>query len=228
MTNQHEINVEIEKYRIDKQAELRQQKLGEARDIMVGNLSLNAISLLAEKFSGAGDIIPKEFQNNPQKCFAAIYKGVLLGLDAFQSLQRISVINGRATIWGDTALALVKKSGLLVFFKEEIFERDGKMIAICSVQRVGEELHISEFTQQDAELASLWGNNVWKKYPKRMLKYRARAFALRDVFPDVLDGLYLKEEIEGDELKVVNNESNEKENEKEVQTIESKLHLQIN
>jgi hypothetical protein len=198
-TEQKETNLELEKYKIDKQVELRQQKLDEASSIVVGNLNLNAISLLADKFAGAGDMIPKEFQNNPQKCFAAIYKGASLGLDAFQALQRISVINGRATIWGDTALALVKKSGLLVSFKEEIFE-SGKMVARCSVQRVGEELHISEFTQQDAELAGLWGNNVWKKYPKRMLKYRARAFALRDVFPDVLDGLYFKEEIEGEGL----------------------------
>jgi hypothetical protein len=44
--------------------------------------------------------------------------------------------------------------------------------------------------------AGLWTKTVWASYPKRMLKYRARAYALRDIFPDVLEGLYLKEEIE--------------------------------
>jgi hypothetical protein len=202
MTKENEKNLEIEKYEIDKKFEIQQKKLDEASNIVVGNLNLGAISLMADKFAKAGDMIPREFQGNPQKCFVAIYKGASLGLDAFTALQRISVINGRATIWGDTALALVKKSGLLVSFKEEIIEND-KMIAVCTVQRKGEEEHISKFSQDDAITAGLWGKNVWKSYPKRMLKYRARAYALRDVFPDVLDGLYLKEEMEETEPKFI-------------------------
>ena len=35
----------------------------------------------------------------------------------------------------------------------------------------------------------------WQQYPKRMRQMRARAFALRDVFPDVLRGLPVAEEI---------------------------------
>lgn len=200
MTEKNETNIELEKYKIDKQLELRQQKLDEASNIVVGNLSLSAISLMAEKFSSAGDMIPKEFQNNPQKCFAAIYKGACLGLDAFTALQRIAIVNGRATIWGDTALALVRKSGLMIKFQEELTKENGKLVATCKVQRKGEEEHISVFSQDDAITAGLWGNNVWKKYPQRMLRYRARAYALRDIFADILDGLHLKEEMEGEEI----------------------------
>ena len=192
--------IEIQKYEIDKKFELQQQKLESANMIKVGNETLASISLMADKFARAGDLIPKEFQANPEKCFVAIYKGASLGLDAFTSLQRIAVINGRATIWGDTALALVRKSGLMVKFEETIIETEkDNMIARCIVQRKGEAEHVSEYSQKEAVTAGLWGNNVWKKYPKRMLKYRARAFALRDIFADVLDGLYLKEEIEGGE-----------------------------
>lgn len=187
------------KYKIDKNFELQQRKFDEVSSIAVGNSNIAAISLMADKFAKAGDLIPKEFQGQPEKCFVAIYKGASLGLDAFTSLQRIAVVNGRATIWGDTALALVRNSGLLTKFEEDLYETDGKLIARCIVQRKGEKEHVSEFSQQDAELAKLWGNNVWAKYPKRMLKYRARAYALRDIFADVLDGLYLKEEIEGDD-----------------------------
>jgi hypothetical protein len=35
----------------------------------------------------------------------------------------------------------------------------------------------------------------WGQYPKRMRQMRARAFALRDVFPDVLRGLPVAEEL---------------------------------
>ena len=42
----------------------------------------------------------------------AIMHGLEVGLSPLSALQRIAVINGRPTIWGDGALALVKASGL--------------------------------------------------------------------------------------------------------------------
>ena len=42
--------------------------------------------------------------------------------------------------------------------------------------------------------AGLWGKGVWKQYPKRMAQMRARGFAYRDVFPDLLHGLITTEE----------------------------------
>ena len=53
------------------------------------------------------------------------------------------------------------------------------------------------FSVQDARRAGLWGRpGPWSQYPQRMLQMRARAFALRDAFADVLGGLYLREELE--------------------------------
>ena len=52
------------------------------------------------------------------------------------------------------------------------------------------------FSQNDAEIAGLWSKaGPWKQYPKRMLQMRARAFCLRDLFPDVLKGLAVAEEV---------------------------------
>ncbi len=34
----------------------------------------------------------------------------------------------------------------------------------------------------------------WTQYPKRMMKLRARSYALRDVFPDVLKGMAIAQE----------------------------------
>jgi hypothetical protein len=54
------------------------------------------------------------------------------------------------------------------------------------------------FSVADAIRAGLWRKpGPWCDYPRRMLQMRARAFALRDAFPDVLGGLYLREEFEG-------------------------------
>jgi len=194
----------IKQYEIDKKYQMMQsvseKKMEMSSMVKVGDTDLASISLLADKFTKAGDLVPKEYQGHPEKCFAAIYKGASLGLDAFTALQRIAVVNQRATIWGDTGLALVRKSGLMTKFKEEISEHNGKLTATCTVRRAEEDEHTEVFSQEDAERAGLWNRNVWKTHPKRMLKYKARAFALRDIFPDILDGLHFKEEMEGESV----------------------------
>ena len=49
---------------------------------------------------------------------------------------------------------------------------------------------------EDAQKAGLQGKSgPWSQYPKRMRQMRARAFALRDVFPDVLRGMPIAEEV---------------------------------
>ncbi|WP_460452623.1 recombinase family protein, partial [Alsobacter sp. SYSU BS001988] len=71
--------------------------------------------------------------------------------------------------------------------------------AVCQVRRKGERSWlVRSFDTADAIRARVWGKaGPWSEYPKRMLQMRARAFALRDGFPDVLGGLYLREEVEG-------------------------------
>jgi hypothetical protein len=52
-----------------------------------------------------------------------------------------------------------------------------------------------QFSVADAKRAGLWGKSgPWTQYPRRMLQLRARGFALRDAFPDVLKGLVTAEE----------------------------------
>jgi hypothetical protein len=53
------------------------------------------------------------------------------------------------------------------------------------------------FTLEDAKTAGLWDKaGPWKNYPRRMLQMRARAFACRDSFPDVLKGIGVAEELQ--------------------------------
>jgi hypothetical protein len=54
---------------------------------------------------------------------------------------------------------------------------------------------VGRFSVADAKRAGLWGKSgPWTQYPRRMLQLRARGFALRDAFPDVLKGLVTAEE----------------------------------
>jgi hypothetical protein len=136
-------------------------------------------------------IVPKDYQGNPGNVIVAIQWGAELGLPPLQAMQNIAVINDRPSIWGDAMIALVKGSGLLESMDEAIDETE----CTCTVKRSGEEPVSRSYTMEDAKRAGLAGKSgPWQQYPKRMLQMRARAWALRDVFPDVLRGVYVAEE----------------------------------
>ena len=134
----------------------------------------------------------------PEAILVAIQLGAELGLTPMSALQNIAVINGRPAIYGDAALALVRSSGLLEVFREEEIGEAGKDTQGVRVtaKRKGFDEASETFTVADAKLAKLWAKSgPWTDYPKRMLKFRARGFILRDLFGDVLKGLRTLEEV---------------------------------
>jgi hypothetical protein len=151
-------------------------------------------------------MVPDIYRGQPAKVFVACSWGMEIGLSFNNSLQAIAVIDGKPAIYGDAGLALVRGSGKLEdiheYFEGEFGKDDYR--AVCKVKRAGEErVHEFEFSVLDARLMGKWDKptrqnkpSVWQKYPKRMLRWRARWFALRDVFGDVLKGIGIFEEIQ--------------------------------
>ena len=142
-------------------------------------------------------LVPKDFQGKPSNIFLAIQMGLELGLAPVQSLQSIAVINGRPSLWGDGALALVTSHPDFEDMDETVTGtvKDGDLTARCSIKRKGRSAVVREFTWEDAKLAGLTGKQgPWKQYPKRMIQMRARGFAFRDSFPDALRGLRTSDE----------------------------------
>jgi len=128
---------------------------------------------------------------------AAILHGMEVGLPPMMALQSIAMINGRPSVWGDAALGLCERSGLLDDHEEfmEGVEFTDSWKAVCLVHRKGKKPKKGEFSVAEAKRAQLWAKpGPWQGYAKRMLQMRARAFALRDAFPDVLKGLAIIEE----------------------------------
>ena len=146
---------------------------------------------MAEIMAASG-LMPKGIDTAPA-VFVAVQMGLEVGLSPMQAVQNIAVINGRPSMWGDAVLALVRSSGLLEDFDETI---DGET-AICTAKRKGQSKPIiRKFSMSDAKQAELSGKSgPWKQYPKRMLQMRARSWALRDGFGDVLKGLHVAEEV---------------------------------
>lgn len=144
------------------------------------------------KYLADSDLVPKDFKGKPANCLIAMQWGAELGLKPLQALQNLAIINGRPALWGDAVIALVRSSPLCEF----ISETDDGQTATCRVKRRGEPEEVRTFSVEEARAAGLNGKQgPWTQYPKRMRQMRARAFALRDVFPDVLRGLPIAEEV---------------------------------
>lgn len=141
-------------------------------------------------------MVPKAYQNKPEDVLVAVQWGFELGLAPLQALQNIACINGKPSVYGDAAMALAQNSPVCEGI-EEYFEGEGtpNPVAVCVAHRKNRTPVTAKFSVEDAKRAGLWGKQgPWQAYPKRMLQMRARGFALRDAFPDVLKGLITVEE----------------------------------
>ena len=141
-------------------------------------------------------MVPKAYQGKPEDVLVAVSWGMELGLAPLQALQNIACINGKPSVYGDAAMALVQNSSTCDNI-EEYFEGEGTVnpVAVCVAHRKNRSAVTAKFSVEDAKRAGLWGKQgPWSSYPKRMLQMRARGFAIRDAFPDVLKGLITVEE----------------------------------
>ena len=153
--------------------------------------NLEAAIRLAEMFSKSA-MVPKQYQGNAANCLVAMAYGDSLGMAPLQAMQSVAVVNGVPALYGDGMLALVQASAVFESIEESI--EDGA--AVCTVKRRGMKPVQRIFTTDDAKRAGLWGKQgPWQQYPARMLQMRARSWALRDAFADVLRGIQSVEEV---------------------------------
>lgn len=145
----------------------------------------------------AAGMAPKSLDSVEKVC-VAIMHGLEVGFTPMAAIQSIAVINGVPSIFGDGLLALCLASGLLEDYEEtqQLDEQGVPEFAICKVKRAGMKWHEQMVTRSQAQRAGWWGKaGPWTQSPQRMLQMRARSWALRDRFADVLRGLHSAEEM---------------------------------
>lgn len=146
--------------------------------------------------------------DTPESILIATQMGMELGLTPMAAIQNIAVINGRPAIWGDAQLAVCRacsawdEKGFGESWEGDENADDFRAVVTC--QRRGGNPCTRTFSVKDAKKAGLWGKQgPWSQYPKRMLQMRARSYALRDTFGDVLRGFHSVEEVRDGGLKEV-------------------------
>lgn len=142
------------------------------------------------------EFAPKAMRGKPADCALAVIYGSELGVTPMAALQNICVINGKPSVYGDLLLALCMASPLCAYVKERVEGEGDAMAATCETLRRGYETPtVRTFSMADAKAAGLLQKDgPWKQYTARMLAMRARGFALRDAFPDILRGVISAEE----------------------------------
>lgn len=153
--------------------------------------SLEEIYKLSETIFKSG-LAPNGTRSADQVAVSILH-GLEVGLPPLQAVQKVAVINGRPSLWGDAVPALLWAKG---FKLNEYFDGDGeKQVAVCEIIRPDGQVIKRSFSVDDAKRARLWGKQgPWSQYPSRMLQMRARSFAARDGASECLSGLYLAEE----------------------------------
>jgi hypothetical protein len=161
--------------------------------------NFNEVVQIAGAIVRAG-MAPKAYEGNTEKAAVAILAGMEVGFTPFASLQSIAIINGTPSVFGDGLVALVRASGLLEDIQEtlDVDENGVPQAAICRVKRKGEATWGEQIVTraQCAKAGWLQKQGPWTQTPGRMMSIRARAWAFRDRFADVLRGLKSAEEMQ--------------------------------
>jgi len=151
----------------------------------IGELRALAKDAAESRFYGA---------TTPAQALLLMLTGRDLGLSYTQSLRSFHVIEGKATLTADGMVAVCLQHQHLCEYFRCVEATDAK--ATWETKRKGQEPVRYTFTVEEAQRAGLVKpNGNWQKYPRRMVSARAKAFLARDVFGDVLMGLYTDDEV---------------------------------
>ncbi len=129
--------------------------------------------------------------STPEAAFMIMATGADYGIPATAALRAIHIIKGKTVLSSDLLVALCLKSDVCEYFA---CTESTEMSATYETKRHGRQEPVrNTFTMDDARRAKLSvadPNSNWGKYPKAMLRHRAAAELARQVYPDVVLGLY--------------------------------------
>lgn len=132
---------------------------------------------------------------NQAQAIMILAQGAELGLRPVQSLNLINVIQGRPALTAQGMLAVIMSSGQAKGIW--VHESDAKSCTWKTIRRDEREAEqLVSFTIEEAKALGLTNRDQWKKQPATMLKWRALSKLAREIYPDVIGGLYTTEEVE--------------------------------
>jgi 5'-3' exonuclease len=137
---------------------------------------------------------------NAESIEAVILAGRELGIGAMAALRNLSLIKGKIAMGSDFMAGLALARGLAEYFEPV---RHSPEEALYETKRVGRPPKQMRFNIEQAKTMKLYPGKrgdsgeptQWEKDPEIMLIHRCKARLARLVYPDLLTGCYLPEEL---------------------------------
>lgn len=151
--------------------------------------SLREVHELAQVAAATGLCRVRSVEDAMQR----ILTGLELGLTPMQSIRALMTVDGATCMRADAMAGLVMSKGLCEYF---VCTHSDDKSATYETKRVGNpKPQTFTYSFSEAEAAGLTGKDNWRKFRRDMLRARAKATLARDVYPDVLNGMYDPDEI---------------------------------
>lgn len=153
------------------------------------------------KALAASDLIPGNFQGTSSTAIAnvmvAMEMATRMNASVLMVMQNLHVIHGRPGWSAQFLIATFNASGRFTAIKYRFNDDRTACKAVTTEKETGEVLEGTEITMAmaDAEGWSKKAGSKWKTMPEQMLCYRAAAFLIRAVAPEIGLGLYTADEL---------------------------------
>ncbi len=147
------------------------------------------------------DLVPASYKGNISNCIIAIDLANRMGIAPLMVMQNLDVIKGKPS-WNSTfIIGAINTSGRFkggLKFKMEGAGDSLSCYAYATEAETGETLEGTKITMKmaNAEGWTTKAGSKWQTMPEQMIRYRAASFFGRLYCPEILNGLYTREEIE--------------------------------
>ena len=197
---------------------MNQQISTSSQDHTVGFMNSGSFEL-SQRVAGMfakSTLVPKEYQSvvfdsktgqmvkNEQalsNCVIALNMAHRVGADPLMVMQNLVVVHGRPTWSSQFLIATFNSCGKFSSLRYEFFgekDTDSYGCRATAIERdTGEKLIGTDVTIAIAKAEGWHGKNgsKWKTMPQQMLQYRAAAWFIRTIAPELSMGLHTQDEI---------------------------------
>ena len=153
------------------------------------------------KCFAASTLVPREYQGNLPNCVIALNMAARMSADPMMIMQNLVVIHGRPSWSAQFLIATFNKCGRFSSIRYDFTGVEGRDDWGC--RATATELSTGEFLVGPLVTIALakkegWfqkAGSKWQTMPEQMLRYRAAAWFVRTIAPEIAMGLQTAEEV---------------------------------
>lgn len=149
--------------------------------------SLPEVQSLAEVLSKS-TLLPDALKGKAPDIIVSILAGQELGLSPMAAIRGVHVVQGKPLLSADTMVGLVLGSGLAEYFI--CVEESDTSVTYETKRKGAPQPQRATWTVEDSKRAALHTKDNYRLFPRQMMKARCKSILARDVYPDILAGIY--------------------------------------